>query len=311
MIECSIIIVNYNNFNLLDDCISSIIRFTQNINYEIIVVDNNSTCGNIEEVVNKYPCTRLIVNKENRGFSAANNQGVEAARGEYILFLNNDTIFLENSIGNVLSFVKSKDEDFFVGCKLLNKDRSHQVSFFNFPSVANVFSTNFFIYKIFPDSPVFNKYHLSRKQIIQPVEVDVILGAFILCPARTIKKLNGFDERFFFYSEEIDLCYRLKKNGGKIYYYPLTNIIHLGGASADQMPWFQYKNRAISDIKFYQKHFHGLKYAFVILLHYIGLIIRIPITMILGILLMKRQLLKKSFVYIRQLFVYPKNVYNH
>ncbi|MDP4173878.1 MAG: glycosyltransferase family 2 protein [Bacteroidota bacterium] len=308
-IDVSIIIVNYNGLELVSECLKSLVKYSITFSYEIIIIDNNSKTGNIEDILKNYNNTILIKNSQNLGFSVANNQGLAIARGEYILLLNNDTVFVENSIQKVLEFIKQKGEDVLVGCKLLNQDLSVQKSVSNFPSIANVLSSNLFLYKIFPNSPVLNKYYLSRKLITDPIEVDVVIGAFIFSSRKTLNKLKGFDERFFFYFEEIDLCYRLKMNGGKVYYYPSTKVIHLGGATTEKMPWFKYRNQVSSYIQFYQKHFKGINFIIVILLHYFGLIIRIPISLVAGLILQKKSYVMKSYYCARQLCVYPKNVF--
>lgn len=306
-IDVSIIIVNYNGLDLLDNCLKTFNEFSKDFSYEIIVVDNNSQIGNVEAIVSKYENTHLIKNCKNLGFAAANNQGLEISKGEYVLLLNNDTIFIENTIKEVLDFIKSKDGDVFVGCKLLNQDLSLQLSTFNFPSLINVIASSLFLYKIFPDSPVLNKYYLSRKNISEPVEVDVIIGAFILSPRKTLNKLKGFDDSFFFYSEEVDLCYRLKKKGGKVFFYPKTKMIHLGGASADKIPWFKYRNQFISYIQFYQKHFKGIDFLLLVIFQYLGLIIRISVSFLGGLIIGNKSLIIRSYYHWKQLWIYPKN----
>ncbi|MGE5363148.1 MAG: glycosyltransferase family 2 protein [Bacteroidota bacterium] len=312
MVDVSVIIVSYNIFDILDRCLKSIVEYSSGFSYEIIVIDNNSAEGDVHTITNKYDCVRLIKNDSNRGFAAANNQGIAIAQGEYILFLNNDTLFTENSIGMILNdYVRltGRKGDYFIGCKLLNADGSHQISMFEYDTLWNCFTENFFLYKLFPRSRTFNKFYYNHIQISEPAEVEVVKGAFIFAPLQTIRKLGGFDERFFFYWEETDLCYRLKKLGGRVLYYPCTSIIHLGGISSGEMPWFVYKNQGRAKIQFYQKHFVGLKFVFAIIFHYTGLLMRIPIYLTGGILLLRRAQILKSFFYIRQLVNYPKNIF--
>ncbi|MCX6149369.1 MAG: glycosyltransferase family 2 protein [Ignavibacteriales bacterium] len=306
--DVSVIIVNYISNELLEDCLNSLIKFTKEIEYEIIVVDNNSIVGKVEDVTSKYPNIILIKNQLNKGFSAANNQGIEIARGKYLLILNNDTIFIENTIKKVFDFVTSKNEKMIVGCKLLNQDKSWQNSFFDFPSPFNSFTSNFFLYKLFPKTK-FNKYNQFNNGISEISEVDVVTGAFMLCPTDAIKKLKGFDERFFFYSEEIDLCYRFKKDFGKVYYFPVTSLIHIGGATVDKMQWFKYKNQAKVYIQFFQKHYKGMSLFFAILSHFIGLLLRILLSFFSGLITFRKSHLIKSYFYLRQMFIYPKNVF--
>nr|MCU0344129.1 glycosyltransferase [Ignavibacterium sp.] len=164
-IDVSIIIVNYNSTEFLKDCLDSIEKFTTGINFEIIVIDNNSMTGDFDELLKYHDKITLIKNNVNRGFGAANNQGVKAAKGKYVLMLNNDTILFENSVKKVFDFDESLEGENIIGCKLLNEDKSVQKSVYDFPIFLNVFTSNFFLYLLFPKSKYFNKYHLMNKGI--------------------------------------------------------------------------------------------------------------------------------------------------
>lgn len=305
-VDVSVIIVNYNSFQLLNETFSSLIEHTKGLTYEIIVVDNNSE-GNVESVTRHYPDIKLIKNNINKGFAAANNQAVNIAIGDFLLFLNNDTKFIENAIKNVFDFAKKNNEKIFIGIQLLNEDRSKQESVVEFPSVWNAFTENFFLYKIFKRSKLFNKYYLNEIELTNPTFVDVIRGAFMFCPKNEIVKLGGFDERFFFYSEETDLCYRFRMNEGNVIFLPAVKIIHYGGVATENDPWFKYKNQTIGKIQFYQKHFRGIKFISVIIIHWIGLILRGIIFSISGIITNNKKLFMKGIYFFKQVTVYPHN----
>lgn len=306
-INVSVIIVNYNSSRLLEQCLNSVEKFTRGLNYEIIVVDNASREENIAEVTSKFSCVRLIKNKENLGFAKANNIGLAYASGKYVLFLNNDTYFFENSLKKIYDFAESIKNEVFIGCRLLNEDGSNQISIVNFDTLLNSFGENFFLYKLFPKSKYLNRYHYNYKEKVLPMEVDIIKGAFIFCSASAIKNLSGFDSRFFFFGEESDLCLRFKKQGGRIYYYPGTSVYHIGGATVDRNQWFKIKNENIAKIKKYQKHYEGIEFIFLIIFHYAGLILRIPTYFIIGLLLFNKNKLSQSFFYLKLLFMYPRN----
>lgn len=306
-VDVSVVIVNYNALDLLDNCIYSIIKFACGFTFDIIVVDNNSKELRLEEITTKYPDLVFIKNDKNIGFAAANNIGFKNAKGKYILILNNDTVFYENSIKKIIEFAESIEQEVFIGCKLLNEDGSHQISVVDFDTISNSFGENFFFYKFFPKSKFFNRFHLNYKQIDKPTEVDVVKGAFIFCSASAIKKLNGFDTRFFFYGEETDLCFRFKKSGGKVYYFPNTSIYHLGGATTDKNLWFKFKNQSIAKIQIYQKHYKGIESFLLKTFHFIGILIRVPLYFLAGFLTLKKSLIIKSYYYFRTLFVYPSN----
>lgn len=306
-IDVSIIIVNYNAFDLLDKCLGSLFYFCKGTVNEIIVVDNNSTSGNIEKLTAKYSGVRLIKNESNIGFAAANNVALPFVKGKYILFLNNDTVFREDSIKTVYDFAESKTVPVFTGIQLLNSDLSKQESVVEFPGLWNTITENLFLYKLFAGKKLFDKYWQNRVTFKEPVEVDVIRGAFMFCPSAKIMEMKGFDERFFFYSEETDLCKRFKDSGGRVFFNPSSSIIHYGGASADSDLWFKYKNQTTGKIQFYQKHFRGINFLFLILFHWAGLILRGIIFSISGVVSLNRNTILKGYYFFRQLFVYPVN----
>ena len=306
--EVSIIIVNYNSTQLLKNCVDSLIENTKNLKYEIIVIDNNSIVGNVEDVLKCYDGVVLIKNNINKGFGRANNQGAKIAKGKYLLFLNNDTIFYENTIKKIFDFAESAKKDSIISCRLLNGDKSLQKSIYDFPSLFNVFSSNFFLYLLFPKSKLFNKYHLINKTINSSNEVDVVTGAFLFIRWETFKQLNGFDETFFFYMEDTDICYRHKMNNGNVIYFPETSIVHLKGRSAKGESWFKNKYQSISTIQYFQKHFKGVKYFLMILFHFVGLLLRVPIFLISGIITLNSDLIKRSAFNLRLLFIYPSKL---
>jgi hypothetical protein len=305
--DVSIIIVNYNKVNLTANCVESIIKYTKEIKFEIIVVDNNSTQGDIREALLGYPEVILILNNRNIGFAAGNNLGLEKASGKYYLILNNDTLLLENTIKSVYDFAESNQGKLFVGCELKNKDGSHQESVLQFDNINNYLGEKLFLYKIFPKSKLFNRYYQNYVEVREPIEVDIIKGAFMFCDAKSIIALKGFDERFFFYGEEVDLCFRFKSENGKIIYFPQTKIIHYGGATVADYKWFDFKNQVIARIQILQKHYHGLNFFIMLILHYLGIFLRVWIYLLDGIIKVNKSQIKKSFYYIKQLFIYPQN----
>jgi len=307
MVDVSVLIVNYNAKKILTDCLESFYKYAEGFTFEIIIVDNSDKEFITGEILQNYPCIKFIKNPVNAGFAAANNQGIRITEGKYILFLNNDTIFVENSIKRIKEYCDSEIRDVMIGCRLLNADGSHQHSLVEFDNPWNSFTENFFLYKLFPSSKYFNKYYLNYYQGDAPVETDIIKGAFMFGPAGLFKKLKGFDERFYFYSEEYDLCYRFKELGGKVLYFPGTSIIHLGGAATDKIPWFAFKNKCLSKIVYYKKHYSGIEYFLLLLLHYSGLAIRVPVYGILGLFSMNKSEFRRAYYYIRQLTVYPGN----
>lgn len=307
MIDVSVVIVNYNSFDLLDNCINSILRYTKNIGLEIIVIDNDSTEGDIQPITSKYPKIILLKNNINVGFAAANNQGIQIATGEYILFLNNDTLFIEDSVSKILDYINRTGHNKIVGCKLLNDDGTIQASILDRDTVFNSFGENFFLYKLLRLNRKLNRWYLNNIKINEPVEVDIIKGAFMFCPRRILEKLKGFDERFYFYAEEVDFCLRASQYGYKIYYLPQTKIIHFGGYSTDKNLWFKYKNQSIARIKIFQKHYSGIEFYILVFFHYCGLGLRVFLYFLRGLVTLNLDYILKSWYYTRQMFIYPTN----
>ncbi len=307
MIDVSVIIVNYNSFHLLNECLDSLFLFNKEIQLDVIVVDNNSTEGNVELITSKYSTVKLIKNDKNIGFAAANNLALMMVKSKYTLFLNNDTVFKDNVIEKAFAFAEAIKQPVFVGCQLLNVDKTKQESVVEFPNLWNTITENIFLYKIFKRYSFFNKYYQNFYNYDNPVEVDVIKGAFMFCTTKVILELNGFDDRFFFYSEETDLCYRFKKSGGKVFFLPDVKLIHYGGESTDKNLWFKYRNQTTGKIQFYQKHFYGIKFTAVIFIHFTGLFLRGILFSVSGLFLLQKNIMKKGYYFFKQMFVYPKN----
>ncbi|MBZ0179707.1 MAG: glycosyltransferase family 2 protein [Melioribacteraceae bacterium] len=306
-IQLSVIIVSYNSFNILKRCLKSLYEFTSGISFEVIIVDNASSEGDISKIIVDFSNIRVIKNEYNIGFAAANNKGLNIAEGKYILFLNNDVIFKENTLQKILLFLESSnDSRMLIGCRLLNDDGSIQISIDRFDSIWNTLTTSFFLYTFFPKSKVFNRYYENFSELKDPKSVHIIKGAFILSNKKFIDDLGGFDERFFFYSEEKDLCKRAINFGGKVIFYPNTEVIHLGGATAGEESWFKYKHILISKIQYFSKHYSFLKSTIIISIFVFGIVIRIPTYIFIGIF--NKSFLNKSFLCLKQIIYLPKAI---
>lgn len=305
--DLSIIIVSYNNFNILEQCLNSIYKFTTEISFEVIVIDNNSSEKGLASFLGNFDNLVLIQNEDNRGFSSANNQGLKVVQGRYILFLNNDTELIEDIFYKLIQFADSLKEKSLIGVKLLNSDLTLQHSIVDFPNLSNTFSESFFLNSIFRKNKYFNKYWMNFGEYNNPISVDVVLGAFLFGSADLINKMGGFDTRFYFYAEETDLCKRVKNDGGKVLYYSGLKLIHIGGVSTNKINWFHFKNQHRGKIQFAQKHFSSIKLFLFLILHYSGLFMRMPIYFTIGIITLDKKYLLKSYYYLRQFVYYPQN----
>lgn len=225
-LDLSIIIVSYNTKQLLEDCLNSVVNSLSGsgVTYEIIVVDNISTDGTRQMLAAKFKDVRTILNDNNVGFGKANNQGINIARGKYILLLNSDTVALGNALVKLLHFCCQKNHA-FVGAKLLNNDRSAQTSCGPFLSLPVVFAALFL---------KGDRLGMTRFSPNKPRRVDWVSGACIMAPKTLFRDGLLFDESIFMYMEEIDLLYRAAKKGYKTYFTPSAKIVHYGAASSQK-----------------------------------------------------------------------------
>lgn len=232
--DVSIIIVNYNTYNLVIDCIESIIAKTRQVEYEIIVVDNNSPNRDIEKLNDNFPTVKLILNNENLGFGTANNIGSRKAKGKYLFLLNSDAYLIDNTIYSFFVYMESElkcPSIIACGASLLNSEFDETVSAGNFPSLFQEFSDLGFrhFYKNYYNKNLSLAFSAEGKS--QLFEVDYICGANIFINKDVFLDFKGFDEDFFMYFEETDLFFRLNKEGFKSVILPKLNIVHLEGGS--------------------------------------------------------------------------------
>lgn len=232
--KLSIIIVNYNVEHFLDQCLQSVYKALANglAQAEVFVVDNNSVDGSIKMVKEKFPSSIVISNKENLGFSKANNQAIQQAKGEYILLLNPDTVVQEDSFTKIIFFMDSHPDAGGLGVKMIDgKGNFLPESKRGLPTPWVAFYKIFGFSKFFPKSKKFGRYHLGFLDKNKNHEVDVLSGAFMLIRKTALDKVGLLDETFFMYGEDIDLSYRIIKGGFKNYYFADTTIIHYKGES--------------------------------------------------------------------------------
>jgi len=230
--QLSIIIVNYNVEHFLEQCLHSVRQASENIDAEVFVVDNNSVDGSIKMVKEKFPEVILIDNKENLGFSKANNQAINQSSGKYVLLLNPDTVLEKDTLIKTVGFMDDNQNAGGLGVKMIDgKGKFLPESKRGLPTPYVAFYKIFGLSKIFPKSKIFGKYHLGYLDKEEINEVDVLSGAFMLLRRSVLKEIGLLDEEFFMYGEDIDLSYRITKAGYKNYYYPETRIIHYKGES--------------------------------------------------------------------------------
>lgn len=285
--ELSIVIVSFNTSDFLRGCLKSIKRHSKAIDYEIIVVDNASSDDSVE--VSKYFGAKVIANKKNLGFAAANNQGIKVAKGEFVLFLNSDTFIKDNVLGEMVSFLKKNPKIGVTSCRLKNSDGSTQATGGYFPDLLRVFSwmtiQDFpFVDKvILPFHPLHSKSTFARGEEFYKTKknLDWVTGAFLLARKDVLSKVGGWDETYFMYVEEVDLCFKIKRLGYSVWYDPKWSIVHFGGKSSTSAEFpliSEYKGIC----KFYRKFYPSWQYPIVKLFLKIGAVGRIVLFAILG-----------------------------
>ena len=232
--DLSIIVVSYNTRQLLDDCLRSIYAADAPPGgMEVIVVDNASADGSPDMVRARYPQTRLIVSPENRGYSAANNMGAAVATGQYLLYLNSDTVVAADALVKPLRYLQGHPAAGALTVRLVypNGQRdpdNHR----GFPTPWNAFCHFTLLSRLLPHSPRFNGYFRSYEDFTAVHPVPVIAGSYMMMPRALDRQLGGWDETYFFYGEDIDYCYRIHEAGYQIIYYPLVEVVHYKGASS-------------------------------------------------------------------------------
>jgi len=230
--KLSIIIVNFNVKYFIEQCLYSVFKAIKTIDSEIWVVDNNSVDGSCSMIKSKFPSVKLIENKENVGFSKANNQAIRLSEGEYILLLNPDTIVEEDTFAKIINFMEQNPNAGGLGVKMIDgKGRFLPESKRALPTPEVSFYKIFGLSKLFPKSRRFAQYHLGYLSNDEVHEIEILSGAFMFMRKTVLDKIGLLDENFFMYGEDIDLSYRIIKAGYKNYYFPETKIIHYKGES--------------------------------------------------------------------------------
>lgn len=256
--QLSIIIVNYNVKHFLEQCLYSVLAATEGIAAEIIVADNNSKDGSLRYLQPLFPQVKWIANTQNTGFATANNQALKIAAGEFILYLNPDTLLPEDCLLLCLRFITAHSKAGALGIKMLDgSGRFLPESKRGFPSPATSLFKLAGLAALFPKSKVLARYYLGYLPQNQNHEVDVLAGAFMLVRKEVLEKTGAFDERFFMYGEDIDLSYRIQKGGWQNWYLAESSIIHFKGESTKKGSLNYVKLFYQAMYLFVQKHYGG------------------------------------------------------
>jgi GT2 family glycosyltransferase len=255
--KLSIVIVNYNVKNLLQKCLESIFKYQKDIEFEVTVVDNNSKDHSRKMLKRDFPQVKLIENKRNLGFSRACNQGIKQSQGRYVLLLNPDTELTSGGIKKMMDFMDSKPEAGICGPKMTDRRGNLQFSCRSFPSyLTAISSSQSILNRIFPENFLSQKYLLKEKNHSQIMEVDWVSGSCLLIKREVFEKVGLLDERFYMYVEDVDLCYRAKKTGFSVFYFPPVLVIHHIGKSTQKKKFNMLLEHHRGMYYFYKKHYN-------------------------------------------------------
>ncbi len=247
--KVSVIIVNYNRLDLTKRSIESVVKYVPDC--EVIVVDNNSTESGIEKLSEDVPQVKIIRLTRNYGFGYGNNRGAEIAIGEYLFFLNNDAYFVEDTPQILSAYLDDNKNVGVVGPKLIFPDHKYQLSFGWEPSIINESRTRRLQKGL---NKSYDKYlNIVTRRYNKISEVDWVTGAALMIRRKLFEDIRGFDEKYFMYFEDSDLCKRIKNLGYKICYYPGTTVVHQTNATVKGIETINFEYRK-SQLYYYKKH---------------------------------------------------------
>lgn len=253
--DVSVIIVNWNTRELLSDCLESVYKQTRTSEFEVIVVDNNSSDSSAEMTCTKFPDVKLIVNDTNKGLAAAINQGLGIALGRYVLLLNSDTLICEQTIDKTLAYAQGRPDLGIVSCQVVDSDGRIAMTSFSFPSPWNLFCRLSGLASTFKNSKLFGAERMLWWDRKSRRQVDVVSGSFMMVRREAIKQVGRMDEDYFLYYEETDWCYRFARAGWKTVFWPGARIIHIGDQSSQKEALKMFVQFHKSLLIFFKKHY--------------------------------------------------------
>lgn len=252
--DLSILIINWNTRDLLRDCLTSVFEGAPDgRSYEVIVVDNASEDGSQEMVRREFPQATMIMNDENRGFAAANNQAMAIASGECVLLLNSDTLVHGDVLGKSVEYMDAHWHVGAMGCRVLNADQSVQHSTSQFPSLLNLIVQTLGLDR-FKSIPAFRKYRMLDWDRQSERYVQTISGCFLMVRKQCIDVVGTLDESFFFFGEETDWCRRIREADWRVAFAPVGDITHFGGGSSGVLNYRRDLMLTEATVRLHRKH---------------------------------------------------------
>ena len=264
--DLSVVIVNWKVRDLLEKCLESLYRFTDGLEFEVFVVDNDSQDGSVEMVASRFPQAELIASNRNLGFAKGNNEAIRQSRGEFVLLLNPDTEFIDNALVPLVEFMRRTPAAGICGSKLLNSDQSLQPSVRRFPHLSDQLLIMLKLHHLLPQARCLRRYLARDFHYEEAQACDQVMGAVFLIRRELLDRIGLLDERYYIWFEEVDYCRLARDAGFEVWYTPEAAIIHHGGESFGQVfgpRKQQIFNRSLR--QYFRKH-HGLGAWLVLLL---------------------------------------------
>lgn len=274
MKSLSIIIVNWNGLSVIIDCIGSILKNVKDIDYEIIVVDNNSSDGSPEAIEKNFSDVKLIKLGENTGFAKANNVGIKKSSAKYVMLLNPDTIIISDAVQKMVEYLDINKKTGIIGPKLVYENGNFQVSCGRIPNFLTEFSDHFLLSKIFFLNKIFHDRFIET-QYSDIIKVGWLSGACFITRSVIFENIGLLDEQFFMYMEDVDFCQRIKEAGWDVVYYPDVTIKHLCGYGIKKADFQIIVKNTNSLFKYYKKQFNKVLCFILKISFFIGTILRI------------------------------------
>ena len=253
----SVCIVNWNTRDYLLECLTSLYEYPpQGADLEVLVVDNASGDGSAAMTATEFPQALLIANADNKGYAEGNNQALEGATGDLLLLLNPDVVVHPDSLTRAVQFMASHPDAGATGCRLIGKDGETQRSVRGFPAPGPVLWEYLGLSRLFPRSRRFGAYRMTYFGYEEEAEVDQPMGSFLMITREAYEKVGGLDLQFPIFFNEVDWCWRAKREHGyKIYYTPTVEVTHYGGGSTRQVKASMIRESHRSLLRFYDKHY--------------------------------------------------------
>ncbi len=253
--DLSVVVLNWNTCGELRDCLRSIFGQPHRCALEIVVADNASSDDSRKMVKHEFPLAKLVAHPRNLGFSGGNNIAARDTTGRYLLFLNSDTVVTEGAFDALIAFADTRPKAAIVGPKLINEDGSLQYSCRHFPNLGTGFFRNTPLGRLFPKNRFSQDYLMTDWDHASPRVVDWVSGAALLIRSQVYAEIGGWDEGYFFYCEDVDICKRASNLGHEVVYYPESVIMHIIGRASDKVPTRMTYEFHRSMYRFYRLHY--------------------------------------------------------